>query len=45
MICLNGHLVNDSVISSPEFNKKHCRECGAATTSLCPKCQKPIQGD
>ena len=43
-ICLNGHVVNDSVRWSPEFNSLHCKECGAATVTACGKCKQPIRG-
>jgi len=43
-ICLNGHVVNDSVRSSPEFNQKYCKQCGASTIIACQKCKKDIPG-
>src|SRR5216684_6651623 len=44
-ICLNGHVVNDAVRSSPEFNQKYCNRCGAATITACEKCKQGIPGD
>jgi len=43
-ICLNGHVVNDSVRRFPEFNKKFCEKCGARTIVECPNCRASIQG-
>jgi hypothetical protein len=44
-ICLNGHVINDSVKKFPEFNKKFCDKCGAATITNCPNCNAEIQGE
>ncbi len=43
-ICLNGHVINDRVKSSPEFNKNFCDKCGEKSITCCPKCQTEIQG-
>lgn len=43
-VCLNGHMVNDSVGRSPEFNQKFCDTCGAETITKCPSCGNNIQG-
>ncbi len=45
LICLNGHVVNDSSRTSPQFNAKHCDKCGEPTIDTCPACKKPIKGD
>jgi hypothetical protein len=45
LVCLNGHIVNDRFVASPQFNKKFCDKCGEATIAACPACNKPIQGD
>ena len=45
LVCENGHGVNDSYYSSPEFNKKFCTKCGAATLKSCPGCSADIEGD
>lgn len=44
-ICLNGHVINDSVKKYPQFNKKFCDKCGAATITNCPNCNAEIQGE
>lgn len=44
LVCLNGHAINDSAGRSPEFNKKFCKQCGAAAMRDCPSCRSPIQG-
>ena len=43
-ICLNGHVINSSSQTYPQFNKKFCDKCGAETINACPSCQKPIRG-
>jgi len=43
-ICLNGHVVNDSAVGSPEHNKKFCDLCGKPTITSCQNCESPIQG-
>jgi len=43
-VCLNGHVVNDAVRSSPESNQKYCERCGAATITACEKCKQSIPG-
>ena len=45
LVCENGHGINDSFHSSPEFNKKYCTECGSKTLKDCPNCGKEIEGD
>jgi hypothetical protein len=45
LVCENGHGINDSYYSSPEFNKKFCTRCGAATSKSCLNCHADIQGD
>ena len=44
MACLNGHAVNDSADSSPEFSSPFCKQCGEATITQCPKCNQHIHG-
>ena len=44
-VCLNGHVINDSFVKSPEYNKEHCDRCGKKTITNCPNCDKPIPGD
>ena len=43
-ICLNGHVVNWSASSRPEFNEKFCDKCGEPTITNCPACNAQIQG-
>jgi hypothetical protein len=45
LICTNGHIVNDSVQTRPQFNKNFCAKCGQPTIGFCPSCRKPIQGE
>lgn len=45
LVCENGHGINDSYYSSPEFNEKFCTRCGAATFKSCPACDADIEGD
>jgi len=42
-ICLNGHMVTDSVESG--FGSKFCDQCGEKTITACPKCNSNIKGD
>ena len=44
-ICLNGHVITENAQRSPEFRKKFCDKCGEPTTTQCPKCNAPIQGE
>lgn len=43
-VCLNGHMINDTYQSRPEFSKRFCPLCGAKTITACPACEEPIQG-
>jgi hypothetical protein len=43
-ICINGHVVNSSALSSPQYNKNFCKECGGATTMECSSCSTKIKG-
>ena len=43
-VCLNGHMINSASVESPQFNQKHCSDCGAATITSCEKCSKGIRG-
>ena len=45
LVCENGHGVNSSYYSSPEFNKKFCTDCGAPTFKECPNCGTDIEGE
>jgi hypothetical protein len=44
-VCLNGHMVNHSYQSMPEFNQRFCAKCGAQTITQCPDCKSSIRGD
>ncbi|MBU6400346.1 MAG: DUF2321 domain-containing protein [Verrucomicrobia bacterium] len=44
LVCLNGHVINDSVRNMPQFNKKFCDRCGEPTIQECPECKESIQG-
>lgn len=44
LICLNGHMINDSIQTYPQHSKKFCDKCGAPTISECPSCKKSIRG-
>lgn len=43
-ICKNGHLINSSARSAPQFNSKFCDKCGAETIMQCPSCNSYIRG-
>ena len=43
-VCLNGHIINQEAVNSPEYNKNFCTCCRAKTITKCPKCDKPIPG-
>lgn len=43
-VCLNGHLINDSVHRMPEYSRDYCGECGEKTITNCQKCQNRILG-
>ena len=44
-ICMNGHIINDSYVQSPELNKKYCPKCGEPTIITCPECSSKIAGE
>ncbi len=44
-VCLNGHQITDSYHRSPEFRRKFCNKCGAATIHACPNCGTEIKGE
>ncbi len=43
-VCENGHQITGCCTLQPERQKKFCQECGAATITACPSCNKEIQG-
>jgi len=44
-ICLNGHIINSNVETSPEFCDDYCSDCGASTIKNCTNCDTKIRGD
>ncbi|UZO81717.1 DUF2321 domain-containing protein [Aquimarina sp. ERC-38] len=44
LVCKNGHGINSSYFTSPEFNQAFCTICGAKTKKDCPNCGKDIEG-
>ncbi len=44
-VCLNGHVITNSLKRHPEFGRDFCDKCGEETTSTCPQCGKDIQGE
>jgi hypothetical protein len=45
LICKNGHVISDSIDSSPEFYEKYCSNCGAESIRQCERCNTAIRGD
>ena len=45
LVCLNGHLITDHLLSAPQRAAPFCKKCGAETISECPSCTAPIQGN
>lgn len=43
-ICINGHVINTSVKSSPQHNMKFCNICGSSTITNCQSCKTEIRG-
>lgn len=43
-ICVNGHVINDSIHRSPQFNQDCCDKCGEKTIFQCQNCQTEIKG-
>jgi len=44
-VCENGHQITASYHTSPEFRRKFCYRCGAATIHACPNCGAGIKGE
>lgn len=42
--CLNGHIINCLSEGRPQYNRKFCDKCGAATITKCPRCEADIPG-
>ena len=45
LVCMNGHMINDSFLKYPEHNIPYCDKCGAATICSCPHCNAKIRGE
>lgn len=45
LICLNGHVVNNSYNTMPAHNTKYCEDCGAETINKCQHCGESIRGE
>ena len=43
-ICMNGHVVTSMAVTSQDFKKDFCKQCGAKTICNCVDCNKPIKG-
>ncbi|MFC2007818.1 DUF2321 domain-containing protein [Chloroflexota bacterium] len=43
-ICINGHVITDSLATSPEVGQKFCNKCGAPTITHCQVCNASIRG-
>lgn len=45
LVCLNGHVITDTLSRSERSGQKFCHKCGAPTTSECGGCGERILGD
>ncbi len=45
LVCLNGHMVNNSMKRSPQCNTKFCERCGEEAIWRCMSCGQEIRGD
>lgn len=43
-VCINGHLINEMSVSSPDHNRPFCPKCGCQTITKCVDCQTDIPG-
>lgn len=43
-ICLNGHLICESIEIHPEEAQSFCSDCGAQTIKECPSCHSKLRG-
>ncbi len=43
-ICLNGHVVNDSIRTFAKQSQDFCDKCGQPTITKCTNCQHDIRG-
>lgn len=43
-ICINGHIITDSVQIDPQINQKKCDRCGGSLITQCPHCNAGLRG-
>jgi len=43
-VCINGHIITDSVQISPQINQKFCDICGSPLITKCPHCKADLRG-
>lgn len=43
-VCLNGHLVCQSIQDYPDEQQNFCSDCGAKTITECPSCHSKLRG-
>jgi|AntAceMinimDraft_17_1070374.scaffolds.fasta_scaffold83186_2 hypothetical protein len=43
-ICINGHPINSSSTTYPQYNQDYCDKCGAKATTICVVCRTSIRG-
>jgi len=43
-ICINGHVITDSIEDRPERATPFCEQCGEKTITRCPNCDTDIRG-
>jgi hypothetical protein len=44
LVCENGHVITDLLVTNPERQLTHCDRCGAATLARCHTCGSPLPG-
>lgn len=44
-VCMNGHLITNSIEQHPEHREPFCSSCGASTITKCPNCNSNIRGE
>jgi len=44
LICEAGHVITDSLETSPEMESPRCHQCGGKTFKACPSCTAPVRG-
>ena len=43
-ICINGHVIKDSLQMNPQIDQKFCDKCGDVLITKCPNCNANIRG-